>query len=62
LNLPGNFQFQKILKGKYLVLRIGHHMTSTARILGVTRVTVGKQIKEFGINLNRRVDLSDKEL
>jgi hypothetical protein len=37
-------------------------MTSTARILGVTRVTVGKQIKEFGINLNRRVDLSDKEL
>ncbi len=38
--------------------RSGGNQSEAARILGVSRVTVWKQIREFGIDLSRRVDLS----
>jgi two-component system response regulator HydG len=40
--------------------RSGGNQSEAARILGVSRVTVWKQIREFGIAFRRRVDLSGK--
>jgi DNA-binding NtrC family response regulator len=38
------------------------NQSEAARILGITRVTVWKQIRDYGIDLKRRVDLSGKAL
>ncbi|MDD5204788.1 MAG: helix-turn-helix domain-containing protein [Desulfobacterales bacterium] len=50
---------KKIKKRKLVdaIRRAGGNQSEAARILGVSRVTVWKQIREFGIDLRRRVDL-----
>ena len=42
--------------------RSGGNQSEAARILGISRVTVWKQIREYGIDLKHRVDLSGKAL
>lgn len=38
----------------------GGNQSEAARILRVSRVTVWKQLREFGIDLRRKVDLQEK--
>jgi two-component system response regulator HydG len=55
---------KEIKKRKLLdaLRRSGGNQSEAARILGISRVTVWKQIRDYGIHLKHSVDLSGKVL